>query len=107
MAKNIRSKDATARSTSARKSVSRARPAEKKKVRRAIFKTDQWYENAAISIGIAGRNEEKAAAALKTLHGYGHYHETYRKTEEGWRIQTSKLTRLATTVSRRLGSTGA
>ncbi len=28
---------------------------EKKKIRRAIFKADQWYENAAMSIGIAGR----------------------------------------------------
>jgi hypothetical protein len=54
MAKNIRSKDSTARSTSNRKSLARARP-EKKKVRRAIFKTDQWYENASLSIGIAGR----------------------------------------------------
>jgi uncharacterized protein (TIGR02246 family) len=28
------------------------------------------------------------------LHGYGHYHETYRKTDAGWRIATTKLTRL-------------
>ena len=28
------------------------------------------------------------------LHGYGHYHETYVKRSEGWRIQTTKLTRL-------------
>jgi hypothetical protein len=28
------------------------------------------------------------------LHGFGHYHETYVKTPVGWRIQTSKLTRL-------------
>ena len=48
------SKNSTSRSTSARKSLSHARP-EKKKIRRAIFKADQWYENAAMSIGIAGR----------------------------------------------------
>jgi hypothetical protein len=48
------SKNSTSRSTSARKSLSHPRP-EKKKVRRAIFKADQWYENAAMSIGIAGR----------------------------------------------------
>jgi hypothetical protein len=54
-------KNTTPRSASARKSLSRARPEsararpEKKKVRRTIFKTDQWYENAAMSIGIAGR----------------------------------------------------
>jgi uncharacterized protein (TIGR02246 family) len=28
------------------------------------------------------------------LRGYGHYHETYQLTEAGWRIKTSKLTRL-------------
>jgi hypothetical protein len=55
MAKNIRSKDSAATSMSATKSLSRVRPVEKKKLRRAIFKTDQWYENAALSIGIAGR----------------------------------------------------
>jgi hypothetical protein len=54
-------KNTTSRSTSARKSLSRARPEntrarpEKKKVRRTIFKTDQWYESAVMSIGIAGR----------------------------------------------------
>lgn len=28
------------------------------------------------------------------LHGFGHYHETYVRTEAGWRIETTKLTRL-------------
>jgi uncharacterized protein (TIGR02246 family) len=28
------------------------------------------------------------------LHGYGHYHETYEKVGDRWRIRTSKLTRL-------------
>ena len=28
------------------------------------------------------------------LHGFGHYRETYVKTADGWRIHTSKLTRL-------------
>jgi hypothetical protein len=28
------------------------------------------------------------------LHGYGHYHETYRKTAGVWRIATLHLTRL-------------
>jgi hypothetical protein len=54
-------KNTTSRSVSARKTASRARPesararSEKKKVRRTIFKTDQWYESAALSISIAGR----------------------------------------------------
>ncbi|SNS36884.1 SnoaL-like domain-containing protein [Sphingomonas laterariae] len=28
------------------------------------------------------------------LHGYGHYHETYRREADGWKIATVKLTRL-------------
>jgi uncharacterized protein (TIGR02246 family) len=28
------------------------------------------------------------------LDGYGHYHETYEKTDGAWRIKSSKLTRL-------------
>lgn len=28
------------------------------------------------------------------LHGFGHYHETYVRLNVGWRIQTSRLTRL-------------
>ena len=29
-----------------------------------------------------------------TLHGSGHYHETYRRVDGRWRIQTSRITRL-------------
>jgi len=32
----------------------------------------------------------------RELYGYGHYHETYQKTDAGWRIKTLKLTRLRT-----------
>ncbi len=28
------------------------------------------------------------------LHGFGHYHETYRRTANGWRIASMKLERL-------------
>nr|WP_106410491.1 MULTISPECIES: nuclear transport factor 2 family protein [Pseudofrankia] len=28
------------------------------------------------------------------LTGFGHYHETYEKVDDGWRIKASKLTRL-------------
>lgn len=31
---------------------------------------------------------------LRRMHGYGHYHETYRRTADGWRIATMRLTRL-------------
>jgi hypothetical protein len=28
------------------------------------------------------------------LHGFGHYHETYARGSAGWRIKTTRLTRL-------------
>ena len=33
-------------------------------------------------------------APIKYMHGFGHYHETYEKTEAGWRIKTMTITRL-------------
>jgi hypothetical protein len=33
-----------------------------------------------------------------TLHGCGHYHETYRKDAGVWRILASKITRLYVTL---------
>jgi hypothetical protein len=36
---------------------------------------------------------------LKTLHGYGHYHETYTRTAQGWRIQSSRLSRLRVDIA--------
>jgi hypothetical protein len=31
---------------------------------------------------------------IRHLHGYGHYHEDYLRTADGWRIKAMKLTRL-------------
>jgi hypothetical protein len=31
---------------------------------------------------------------ISYLHGYGHYHETYVRTPDGWKISSMKLTRL-------------
>jgi hypothetical protein len=31
---------------------------------------------------------------IRHLHGYGHYHESYRRTDNGWRISEMTLTRL-------------
>ncbi len=31
---------------------------------------------------------------LKHMHGFGHYHENYEKTDTGWRIKTMTITRL-------------
>jgi hypothetical protein len=66
-AKSAAAKDTASRSPSARKSLPRARP-EKKRVRRVVFKSDQWYANAAMSIGIAGRAKgaRPVAAAVMT-----------------------------------------
>lgn len=72
MAKN-QSKDSAARSRSATKPLARTRtaenkrPVEKKKVRRAIFKTDHWYENAALSIGIATRSKGVRPGAVAAV----------------------------------------
>ncbi|MCB2060010.1 MAG: nuclear transport factor 2 family protein [Novosphingobium sp.] len=35
-----------------------------------------------------------AAQGTLVLHGFGHYHETYAKQADGWRIETIRLTRL-------------
>ena len=41
---------------------------------------------------------------VRTMHGYGHYHETYERTQDGWRIKTITLTRLRvdTELTRRI-----
>ena len=43
-------------------------------------------------------------SSVRTMHGYGHYHETYERTDDGWRIKTITLTRLRvdTELSRRI-----
>jgi hypothetical protein len=33
-------------------------------------------------------------APIRELHGYGHYHEVYARTDGRWRISTTRLTRL-------------
>lgn len=38
--------------------------------------------------------DDPALLGYTYLHGYGHYHETYTKRPEGWRIQSTRLTRL-------------
>jgi hypothetical protein len=43
--------------------------------------------------------ESDPEAPFRTLHGFGHYHETYRKTAEEWRIATLDLTRLRVDIT--------
>jgi hypothetical protein len=55
------------RSASAKKTTARARStarSAKKKVRRVIFKADEWYAGAAMSIGIAGRAKGSRPVAM-------------------------------------------
>jgi hypothetical protein len=41
------------------------------------------------------------------LHGFGHYRETYVKLDIGWRIQSSRLTRLRVEMTKVIGQPGA
>ena len=36
----------------------------------------------------------EARDGQESLHGWGHYHETYRKVGDRWKIYRSKITRL-------------
>jgi hypothetical protein len=38
------------------------------------------------------------AGPVRSLRGFGHYHDTYVKTDAGWRIQSTSLTRLRVDV---------
>ena len=49
--------------------------------------------------GIWALNDIIRLVPALTLHGYGHYHETYEKIDGRWRIKTSKLTRLREDVT--------
>lgn len=42
--------------------------------------------------------ETAAGPGISNFHGYGHYHEEYRRTGDGWRISSMRLTRLRVDV---------
>lgn len=44
--------------------------------------------------GVWALNDVVRLIPACTLHGYGHYHETYRKGDDGWLLATWRLTRL-------------
>jgi hypothetical protein len=50
-------KTKTTRAAEVKKTASRVAPAKKKGIRRVIFKADEWYAGAAMSIGIAKRSK--------------------------------------------------
>jgi len=55
-------------------------------------------------IELLGENEARGVIAMEDqiwdadgapfLHGMGHYHETYRREADGWKIVTSRISRL-------------
>lgn len=45
--------------------------------------------------------EDRVEWPDRVLHGFGHYSETYRRTEAGWRLASTKLTRLSFTIAGR------
>jgi SnoaL-like domain len=53
---------------------------------------------------ILRRDEKHPAPGFNFLHGYGHYHETYVRNANGWRIKTTRLSRLY--VERHDGDSG-
>jgi len=57
------SKTKTAKAAGAKKSASRTASA-KKRVRRVIFKADEWYAGAAMSIGIAAGRSKSVRQSL-------------------------------------------
>jgi hypothetical protein len=44
--------------------------------------------------GVWALNDVVRLIPAVTLHGYGHYHETYEKSDGRWRIKSSTVTRL-------------
>jgi hypothetical protein len=37
--------------------------------------------------------------AFALMTGYGHYHETYEKGDDGWKLKTTHITRIRVEVS--------
>jgi hypothetical protein len=54
---------------------------------RGVWTMQDWlyWPEGGNTVGVTG---------IQTLLGWGHYHETYRKTGANWRIATLKLTRM-------------
>ena len=50
--------------------------------------------SATTATGVWALNDVVWIAPGLTLNGYGHYHETYEKSDGHWRIKTSRVTRL-------------
>ena len=40
-----------------------------------------------------------AGGPYRTLTGYGHYHDTYERADDGWKLKTTRITRLRVEAS--------
>lgn len=56
---------------------------------------------AAAVFAMEDRLRYPAGHRLVAIHGFGHYHDTFRRTPDGWRIESVRLERLARDVVRR------
>lgn len=54
--------------------------------------------SATTAVGVWALNDVVRLAPGLNLDGYGHYHETYEKTDGQWQITSSTLTRLRTDI---------
>jgi hypothetical protein len=74
-------------------------------IKRAIGSAHTTHHGHCHEIDILSPDEARGVIAMEdqiwddagralTLHGCGHYHETYRRVDGGWRILSSRITRL-------------
>ena len=59
-----------------------------------VYAPEITLTSATTASGVWALNDVVRLIPAVTLHGYGHYHETYEKREGRWRIKTSTVTRL-------------
>jgi hypothetical protein len=64
-----------------------------------VYAPEITLTSATTATGVWALNDVVRLIPAVTLHGYGHYHETYEKSEGRWRIKTSTVTRLREDVT--------
>jgi SnoaL-like protein len=59
-----------------------------------VYAPEITLTSATTATGVWAFNDVVRLIPAVTLHGYGHYHETYEKSGGHWRVKTSTVTRL-------------
>ena len=59
-----------------------------------VYAPEITLTSATTATGVWAFNDVVRLIPSVTLHGYGHYHETYEKSGGHWRVKTSTVTRL-------------